>query len=65
MTDEERLDALEKYGLCLAQHQTLTHTGWDITWVCVVGDHAIVGPAIRDVIDTAVDFCHSQLPKVH
>lgn len=54
MNDSERLDALEIYGLCVATHDVLQHGQWARTWVCSYGDRVMLGPTIRDVIDSAV-----------
>lgn len=54
MTDTERLDALNDYGLCVATHDTLRHNEWQRTWVCQYGDRVMMGPTIRAVIDSAV-----------
>ena len=37
MTDEERLDAIGNYGLCIATHDTLQHGDWERVWVCQYG----------------------------
>lgn len=57
MTDEERLNAIGKYGLCVATHDTLNHGEWERTWVCQYGpamERIIMAPTIREVIDAAV-----------
>jgi hypothetical protein len=55
MTDTARLDAIGEHGLCIAQHQNLTVTGWEITWVVVYGDDKLVMSSdIREAIDAAV-----------
>lgn len=54
MTDTERLDALQKYGLCVTMHAVLTVEGWIDIWVCNYGMKTIMAPTIREVIDAAV-----------
>lgn len=54
MNDTQRLNALEDYGLCLATHDVLSHSGWTRTWVVVYGERTILAPTIREAIDAAV-----------
>ena len=57
MNDTERLDAIGKHGLCIAQHQELTPGGWEIIWVVLygnMGDRLVTSHDIRVAIDTAV-----------
>lgn len=58
MTDEERLDAIGKYGLCIATHDVLKHEEWERTWVCVyhvAGEQRmLLSPDLRGLIDAAV-----------
>lgn len=62
MKDTERLDAIEKYGLCLATHDVLQHGSWIRTWVVQMGSdpHVILAPSIREVIDAAILYVSSQ-----
>jgi len=52
MTDDtDRLDAIGEYGLCVATHDTLSHTGWTRVWVVQHGESIVMGPTIREAID--------------
>lgn len=61
MTDTERLEAIEKYGLCLATHDTLQHSQWTRVWVVTIGGdpNAILAPTIREVIDAAILYARA------
>lgn len=54
MDDTQRLDALDRYGLCLAGHDTLGPEGWTRVWSCHYRDRHVVAPTLRAAIDTAV-----------
>lgn len=54
MNDTQRLEAIGDYGLCLATHDTLAHSGWTRMWVVTYDERVILGPTIREVIDAAV-----------
>lgn len=69
MNDAERLDAIGKYGLCLATHETLNHGDWEKLWVChywVGGfEKLVAGPDIRICIDSAVADIESIVSDLH
>lgn len=54
MNDTQRLDAISDYGLCLATHDSLGHSGWVRVWVVAYGETTLLAPTIRDAIDAAV-----------
>lgn len=54
MDDTQRLDALDKHGLCLTGHDALGPDGWTRVWSCHYQDRHVVAPSLREAIDAAV-----------
>lgn len=68
LDDTERLDAIGKYGLCVATHDTLQHGQWERAWVCQYGpgmERVMMAPTIREVIDAAVLDITTNGPAKH
>lgn len=61
LTDTQRLEAIEEYGLCLSTHDVLQHSQWTRTWVVTIGGdpNAILAPSIREVIDAAILYARA------
>lgn len=55
MNDTQRLDALGKYGLCIARHYERVEGRWRSHWVVNYGiDKSLEAPTEREAIDRAV-----------
>lgn len=56
MNDSERLDAIAKYGLCIATHDEFRDGKWIRHWIAAQDDSGdvIIADTLREAIDLAV-----------